>query len=119
MPFTSSVFPVPSPPSSAMTSPASTTCPRRRPSSRVSSADAVSTKVFIPGSFEPLYPRAVSKPNPGLRVDLADHRQREIEALEETPGRGDARGGAGADQLEVLRVLYGQRPVFAIDAWRQ
>src|ERR1700737_3482022 len=105
MPFTSSVLPVPSSPSRAMTSPASATCPRRRPSSRVSSTDSVSTKVFIPGAFEPFHARPVPQPNAGTRVDLADNAQGEVDALEDAPRRGDPCGWRSADQLEVLGVF--------------
>src|ERR1700682_5476139 len=119
MPFTSSVFTLPSSPSRAMTSPASATCPRRRPSSRVSSTDAVSTKVFIPGAFEPFHARPVPQPNAGPRVDLAHNGQGEVDALEDAPRRGDACGWCSAYQLEVLRVLDGERPILSMQAARK
>src|SRR5207302_4982722 len=119
MPFTSSVFPVPRSPSSAIMSPGSRTCPRRRPSSRVCSTDAVSTKVFIAGAFEPFHPRAVAQPNSRSRVNLAHHGQWELDALEDAPGRGDARGRCRADQLEVLGILDGERPFRPLQTSRQ
>src|SRR5207248_659769 len=97
-------------PSSATMSPDSRTCPRRRPSSRVSATDAVSTKVFIPGALQPFHPRAVAEPNPRSRVNLAHHGQWELDALEDTPGGRDARRRCRADQLEVLGILHGERP---------
>src|SRR5438876_7082668 len=119
MPFTSSVFPVPRSPSIAMMSPGSRTCPRRRPSSRVSATDVVSTKVFIPGPFEPFHPRAVAEPNPGSRVNLAHHGQRDFDALEHAPGHGDACRRCRADQLEVLGILDGERPFLPRQTSRQ
>src|ERR1700732_4758214 len=119
MPFTSSVFPVPRSPSRAMTSPASRTCPSRRPRSRVCSTDAVSTKVFVSGSFEGFEARAVPKPNARPGFDLADDRQGEVDALEDALRGGDASGRGRADQLEVLRIFDGQRPFLRTDASRQ
>src|SRR2546427_3838025 len=119
MPFTSSVFPVPRFPSRAMTSPASTTCPRRRPSSRVSSTDVVSTKVFIAGSVEPFHSRAVAEPNAAASVDLSDHGQWEVDALEDAPGGRDPRGRRRADQFEVLGVADGERPLLPVQTSRQ
>src|SRR5207253_1072777 len=87
MPFTSSVFPVPRSPSSAMMSPGSRTCPRRRPSSRVSATDVVSTKVFIPGPFEQSLNLAIetvadiaADPDAGVDQDApGDHARRWIQ----------------------------------------
>src|SRR5438132_496722 len=120
MPFTSSVFPVPRSPSSAMMSPGSRTCPRRRPSSRVSATDVVSTKVFIPGPFEPFHPRAVLEPNPGSRVNLAHHGQWELDALEHAPGPGRGateRAGHGEEPASAHAIApqYGTRRIEPAD----
>src|SRR3984893_17284824 len=111
IPFTNSVFPAPRSPSRAMTSPASSTCPRRRPRSRVSSTDAVSTKVFVAGSFDAFEVGAVAEPNARPRVDVADDCQGEVDPLEDVPGSGDASGRGRADQLEVFRIFDGQPPI--------
>src|SRR5205823_4188055 len=91
----------------------------RRPSSRVSATDAVSTKVFIPGALQPFHPRAVAEPNPRSRVNLAHHGQWELDALEDAPGGGDARRWCRADQLEVLGILHGERPFLPGKTLRQ
>src|ERR1700730_7979784 len=116
IPFTSSVFPAPRSPSRAMTSPASSTCPRRRPRSRVSSTDAVSTKVLVAGSFDAFETRAVPKPNARRGFDLADDRQRDVDPLEDALRGGDASGRRRADQFEVLRIVDGQPPFLGMQA---
>src|SRR5256714_15142818 len=119
MPFTSSVLPVPRSPSRAMTSPASTTSPRRRPRARVSSVDAVSTKVFVAGPFHLFEPLAIPQPNARPAFDLSDHGQGEADTLEDAPGSDDPAGRGRADQLEVLGIFHGQRPFLRRQASRK
>src|SRR5438874_2886567 len=113
MPFTSSVFPVPRSPSSAMMSPGSRTCPRRRPSSCVSSTEAVSTKMFIACSeaWNNDELPVDAYPNAATALEGADDRELEVEVTAQTPACRFKQGPRrGAKKFIVLGLHQPARP---------
>src|SRR5438874_12977886 len=86
-----------------MTSPASTTSPRRRPTSRVSSTDAVLTEMVIACSQarDRHEPAVDTNPDSLFRRQGADDRQGQSFGAPE-PARGRVEDGAGRRATELI-----------------